>query len=306
MQRRSIKESAYRETPFPFFIHKTDRIVAVDKHDHDFFEIVYVTDGSGTCNIGDKKICFKSHQFIFTPEYTPHSFESRKGGKHRQVSIALHKEMFQYVNIKGFDPEVVIDKIRNLRQYTIEIPAENVKDVEELIESVYQEFQIKRKNWISVICMQMVHLVALTGRFLETNGHSTKRNIMLDPRVQMAHSRFETQYHSTSCFRDILSSLKINQRYFIRIFKKEIGLPPLKYLNHIRIEKACELLLYTNDDIVQIAYDVGYGDLTHFNRLFKKLIGMSPTQFRSFILHCRKRPPLPTRFSFPLSSRYFL
>ncbi|MBL8025384.1 MAG: helix-turn-helix domain-containing protein [Fibrobacteres bacterium] len=306
MQRRSIKESAYRNTPFPFFIHKTERIAAVDKHDHDFFEIVYVVEGSGICNVGDKRINFKSHQFVFTPEYTPHSFESRKGGKHRQVSIALHKEMFQYVKVKGFDPEVVIDKIRNIRQYALEIPADNAARVEELVNSVYEEYQIKGLNWISVISMQMVHIIALIGRFLETANHGSKKSIMQDPRVQMAHNRFETQYHSTSCFKEILNALNINQRYFIRIFKKEIGLPPLKYLNHIRIEKACELLLYTNDDIVQIAYDVGYGDLTHFNRLFKKFIGVSPTQFKTFILQRKKRSPLPTRFSFPLSRRYFL
>jgi AraC-like DNA-binding protein len=49
----------------------------------------------------------------------------------------------------------------------------------------------------------------------------------------------------------------------------------------MRIEKAKNLLLNPNLRISEIAYEIGFQSLTHFNRVFKKIIGQSPTEYRS-------------------------
>jgi AraC-like DNA-binding protein/ligand-binding sensor protein len=69
--------------------------------------------------------------------------------------------------------------------------------------------------------------------------------------------------------------------YFCKLFKKVTGLNFTDYVSRVRIEKAKNLLLNPNLRVSEIAYEVGFQSLTHFNRVFKKVIGQSPTEYRA-------------------------
>jgi AraC-like DNA-binding protein len=71
--------------------------------------------------------------------------------------------------------------------------------------------------------------------------------------------------------------------YFCKLFKKATGVNFTEYVSRVRIEKAKNLLLNPNLRISEIAYEVGFQSLTHFNRVFKTIIGQSPTQYRAQI-----------------------
>ena len=80
---------------------------------------------------------------------------------------------------------------------------------------------------------------------------------------------------------NIARALNISTFHFCRIFKQATGLTFMAYLNRVRIEKAKILLANYELRISEIAYDVGFQTLTHFNRTFRKLVGCSPTDYRS-------------------------
>lgn len=69
--------------------------------------------------------------------------------------------------------------------------------------------------------------------------------------------------------------------YFCKMFKRVTGLNFTDYVSRVRIEKAKNLLLNRNLRVSEIAYEVGFQSLTHFNRVFKKILGLSPTQYRA-------------------------
>ena len=69
--------------------------------------------------------------------------------------------------------------------------------------------------------------------------------------------------------------------YFCKMFKKATGVNFTDYLSRVRIEKAKNLLLNPNLRISEIAYEVGFQSLTHFNRVFKKMTSMSPSRYRA-------------------------
>src|ERR1039458_9391690 len=64
--------------------------------------------------------------------------------------------------------------------------------------------------------------------------------------------------------------------HFCKMFKKATGLNFTEYVSRVRVEKARNLLLNPNLRISEIAYEVGFQSLTHFNRVFKKITGQSP------------------------------
>ncbi|MBI4326183.1 MAG: helix-turn-helix domain-containing protein [Chloroflexi bacterium] len=69
--------------------------------------------------------------------------------------------------------------------------------------------------------------------------------------------------------------------YFCKMFKKVTGINFTDYLSRVRVEKAKNLLLNPNLRVSEIAFEVGFQSLTHFNRVFKKIVGQSPSEFRT-------------------------
>ena len=68
--------------------------------------------------------------------------------------------------------------------------------------------------------------------------------------------------------------------YFCKTFKKVTGLNYTKYVTRVRVEKAKELLLNFNYRVSEIAFEVGFQSLTHFNRAFRGIACQSPTEYR--------------------------
>jgi len=71
--------------------------------------------------------------------------------------------------------------------------------------------------------------------------------------------------------------------YFCKLFRKTVGINFTEYVSRTRIEKAKNLLLNPNLRVSEIAYEVGFQSLTHFNRVFKRVTGESPTEYRSHL-----------------------
>ena len=72
--------------------------------------------------------------------------------------------------------------------------------------------------------------------------------------------------------------------HFCKVFKKTTGLTFSDYVSRVRLEDAKAGLLNPNRQVGEIAYDVGFQSLTQFNRVFKRIFGQSPTQFRAHLL----------------------
>jgi AraC-like DNA-binding protein/ligand-binding sensor protein len=79
---------------------------------------------------------------------------------------------------------------------------------------------------------------------------------------------------------EMARTMHVSTFYFCKMFKKSTGLTFTDYLGRVRVEKAKNLLLNPHLRVSEIAYTVGFQSLTHFNRVFRKLTGESPTDFR--------------------------
>jgi AraC-like DNA-binding protein len=79
---------------------------------------------------------------------------------------------------------------------------------------------------------------------------------------------------------DVAHAVNTSTFYFCKLFKKATGLNFTEYLSRVRIEKARNLLLNPNLRVSEVAYSAGFQSLTHFNRIFRRIAGESPTQYR--------------------------
>ncbi|MDD5140293.1 MAG: PocR ligand-binding domain-containing protein [Verrucomicrobiales bacterium] len=78
----------------------------------------------------------------------------------------------------------------------------------------------------------------------------------------------------------VARSVNTSKFYFCKMFKKGTGINFTDYLSRVRTERAKNLLLNPNLRVTEIAYEAGFQSLTHFNRVFKRILGRSPTGYR--------------------------
>ncbi len=98
--------------------------------------------------------------------------------------------------------------------------------------------------------------------------------------LEAARNYILENYHTDISLDDISSYVYISTSHFARAFKKHYGISPIQYLLSVRIQKAKTMLEETNKKIGDIAIDVGFSAQQRFNDIFRKQIGMSPSEYR--------------------------
>ncbi len=103
---------------------------------------------------------------------------------------------------------------------------------------------------------------------------------VLDRHVEEALRIMQNSVRQKLTLADLCVRLHLERSYFVRLFKKHIGQPPLHYFMNLKINLAAELLCQTDMAIYEIAQDLQFADEFHFSRTFKKVKGVAPREYR--------------------------
>lgn len=98
--------------------------------------------------------------------------------------------------------------------------------------------------------------------------------------IRTAKQYINDNYNTGISLESVSSHIGFNPAYFSSLFKKETGKNFMEYVMELRIQHAKQYLIQTEYTIDDIAREVGYTDLKYFSKLFKKLTGLSPSEFR--------------------------
>jgi AraC-like DNA-binding protein/ligand-binding sensor protein len=128
----------------------------------------------------------------------------------------------------------------------------------------------------------MVRLLVIFGQHLSavSNQLLVRQRNAEPPVVTRAREFIKEHQADDLSLGEVARAVNTSSFYFCKLFKKATGLNFTDYLSRIRIEKAKNLLLNPNLRVSEIAYAVGFQSLTHFNRVFKRIVGQSPKEFR--------------------------
>ena len=110
-----------------------------------------------------------------------------------------------------------------------------------------------------------------------------ERSATLSKPVLIAIRRIGRFYNTNLTLQHICEATNLSVYHFLRSFRKETGMTPMRYVARYRIEKAKEFLQTTTHPVREVARLVGIPDQYTFARMFRKFAGKSPTEFRTAI-----------------------
>lgn len=101
-----------------------------------------------------------------------------------------------------------------------------------------------------------------------------------DDLVASAQDQIERKYQDAATIEEMIKDIPSSRRNIVRRFKQVIGITPIEYLQQTRIEAAKKLLEQTGQQMMEVIYNSGYNDPKAFRKVFRKAVGMTPTQYR--------------------------
>jgi AraC-like DNA-binding protein/ligand-binding sensor protein len=104
------------------------------------------------------------------------------------------------------------------------------------------------------------------------------------PAITRAKQYLHDHHAEDLSLQQVARAVNTSSFYFCKLFRRVTGLNYTDYLARLRIDQAKNLLMNPNLRVCEIAYEVGFQSLTHFNRVFKRIVGRSPTAYRDQLL----------------------
>lgn len=249
-----------------------------------FTRIYLVIDGKARLHLHDMvaELC-PGHMYII-PAYTMHSYECQ--GLFSHYYLHFYEGFKNETNVfEMFDFPVEVDT-SDVSRRLFEDMCLNYPDAR-LPESNPQTydnttfFTDYARRYNSLPLWQKMQLrgsmLLLFSRFMQ----------QAEPRVWTANERMTKvlTYVNNHIHEDIdidrLADVAcITKYYLIRLFKKEFGISPMRYISKKKVERSQLLLITSDKPVKEVAYTMGYSDHSYFIRLFKKLVGLTPLEYR--------------------------
>ena len=229
------------------------------------YHLLYIARGCCTVRRDGRTLSAPEGSLVLFLPGEPQDYAFR--GADRSVSCYLH--------FSGTGCETLLRRA-GLWGHAVRYLGKN-RAIEALFEQMLTEQTLSRPLTDELLGAYLWQLLSLIGRQLaELDAPSLFRDRSRIDRVCLLMNQECAQNRPLSYYAG-LCSLSVSR--FSHLFKAMTGLTPLAYLNRARIENAKELLLKTSRSIAEIAEMVGFSGQNYFGRLFRRQVGLSPTEF---------------------------
>lgn len=267
------------ETPFPV------ETAPAHLHIHEFVEISIVIAGKGIhqtllqtteCKVGDVYII---------NEDTPHVYFAMPNGECPTVCNVIFdpKDIFEHEYANPEHPKYCYSLFskNDLFSYVM-LDEKQMIAVNNVLDSLENELSCRKDEWEQSVKAYLTNLLIMLHRCIPDDGVLHTQISAKDRRVAQSIMRLVLDHYSDSSLtlQDISKLLFVNKTYASNVFRAVWGINFSDYLQQVRLEKACQMLIETKMTNDQIVVACGLRDVPNFYRQFKKHTGMTPLAYR--------------------------
>jgi AraC-like DNA-binding protein len=285
---RELKENKPHGTKaYPYtqyFIHGATRAFHIPVHWHDEVEIIYIKKGKGTVTLDFESHYVEAGDIIIVVPGQTHGISQ------------LNDYSMEYENI-FFEPDMFISKLSDGLETSFFIPLLSGDLIfNHIITRDDNDYTLladclNRADNLCSMDFPKGYELAIKGYmyefFFHLNNMCEESSI-----INVAHNKrmdkikdvikyIEENYQHPISIDEIADVCNFSSSHFMKYFKKVMGTSFTDYLNEYRLSMASRLLLSSSDNILEIAAECGYDNLSYFNRLFKKKYGVTPSAYRN-------------------------
>lgn len=171
----------------------------------------------------------------------------------------------------------MIEKYLSLLGITRENPYIELNEshnVEAVFDEMYEHFD-KDNLSATIYCISLMH------KLFSVLAEAVRASKSCNEYISLAKKIIEEHYSDPDFNVSVLAQkLGLHHNYFSILYKREMGISPVKAINHCRLQNACKMLKFTDRRIKDIAHNCGFSDELYFSRTFKSAFGMSPNLYR--------------------------
>lgn len=291
-----LKESTTHGDIFlPFTYYHTimpDFFTSFPLHWHDEFELIYIDSGELSIKIDNINTTVKKGDIVLIRPGQLHGFKQVN-----DIPVDFNSLLFNFTTINGSSSDTCMVKyISPLAkgEYicpSIIHPKEDgysklLKHFREMQETYtkkepFFEFELKSE-------LYMFFSVLFT-KFITKEKVVTGRNIDPTSNLKCIIEYINANYHKQITVKELAALIPLNEHYFMKYFKNNMGISCIEYLTEVRMNNAIRLLNDNALTIKMVGEKVGIPHASYFNRVFKSNFGMTPKEYR--IANYNKREP---------------
>ena len=280
-----------KHTPFPVILHDNlsqtnSSKLGISGHYHEMFELFFLHQGRVLITLDGTSHYLESDQLIWILPQTVHAISSVTGQPFFYSTIQFPPDLFgqedtsickiphyQYILNRNYPIENIVRKNTDEGKETLDL----FQHLLSLLKEKPFGYEIGVKGYLELM---LFTLLSNTQPTVPENFRRTQLEIVYD--------FIESNYMNNISIDTLAVLCNMSKFYFIRYFRKVTQQTPIEYINTVRIQKACRLLSQEENKILDIAMAVGIKDVSYFNRLFKKTLGITPTRYRDQIQKDKK------------------
>ncbi|MZQ86286.1 helix-turn-helix domain-containing protein [Paenibacillus sp. 5J-6] len=269
----------------PIFVNRVSESFELAEHDHEFFEINYVSEGSGFHYIEGLTLPVAKGDLFFLPIGVSHVFRPASA-QPRNNQLIVYNCLFDSTFASKLADFFAGDR-DIIHLLTAPYPEQawvHWKDrdgsIQSIINTLFEEFVRKRPDYLQMMQLELIRILMHIRRCESGDLDppvSNSTDIELDHVIDIIRDRVVEPMQIGK----FALMVGLSERQFRRRFVKRTGMNYTDFVHKLRVEWSCRLLVSTDYTVSSIAQKVGYQDIKFFNLLFKKKTGMTPKQYRS-------------------------
>lgn len=249
-------------------------------HAHPEFELTLITQGQGRIHIGDHVSELNGPELLLLGPNLPHSWYGplSESGKELSKQIVIQFPL-DFLG-ENFFENPAFREVKNLLDISyrgLQFERSEAEQLKDRISGVLQLNEFER----TIELLQLLQALSVRKKYfyLSSMGYSKQLNQSESVRLNTIYAYILDHFKSHIDLGAVAGIANMTPQAFSRYFKERTRKTFVSFLNEVRIGYACQLLTESDMDISRICYECGYSNLSNFNRQFKRIKSMTPSQY---------------------------
>jgi len=229
--------------------------------------MIYNVEGSGWVEIDRKRTTLSASQFIVIPAGTPHKYAANEIDPWTIYWLHFNGELAMFIvdliiqNTKNYKPDLAYSENR-------------IRLFEEIYSGLEKGYGSDNLRYVNMIFYHFLSSLLYGEKF--SSSEKRKEADLIEDTIELMQKKI----HTVISLQELARFAKLSVSHFSAVFRERTGYSPIEYFNHLKIQKACQYLLFTGMTVKETAASLGIEDQYYFSRMFSKLMGHSPVEYR--------------------------